>query len=99
MSPLFVTDTVPLYEFNSRSIVQSLPPTVKVNTVELEWLEQAGTMKISLSQRYFQPSRIAFYICYIRDFCGQRFRAVIYIFYFSDRRSLKIENKNNSMKT
>ena len=27
------------------------PFIIKINTVELQWLEQAGTIKISLSQR------------------------------------------------
>ena len=31
-------------------------------------------------------------------FCGQSFRVVIFIFFFSDGLSLKIENENNSKK-
>ena len=33
-----------------------------LNTIELQCLEQAGSMVISASQRQFQPSRVSFYI-------------------------------------
>ena len=58
-------------------------------------------MKIGSGQRYFQPSRFSYYIILNSRVHVHSFRVVIFInfLFFSDRRSLKIENGNNSMKT
>ena len=77
-----------------------------LNTVELLWLEQAGTMKTNSIQRWFQPSRVSIYIhLNSRDPSPIYETSVVSVFVllfsfsiFSDHRSLKIGNENNSIK-
>ena len=70
-------------------------------------LNRAGSMKTGSSERYFQPGRVSFYIYKLnsRDSCpiygASAVRVFLLLFSFSifsdRRRSLKIENENNSM--
>ena len=77
-----------------------------LNTVELLWLEQARTMKTNSIQRWFQPSTVSIYIhLNSRDPSPIYETSVVSVFellfsfsIFSDHRSLKIENENNSIK-
>ena len=60
-------------------------------------------MKISLSQRLFQPSRVSFYLnLNSRDpsliYAVRIFMLLFSFSIFSDCQSLKIENENNSKK-
>ena len=64
-------------------------------------------MKTDSSQRYFQPARVSFHIykLSLRDSSpiygasAVRFFVLLFLFsIFSDRRSLKLDNENNSMK-
>ena len=66
-----------------------------------------GQCKISFSQRYFQPFGASFYININSGapspiYMTSTIRVCVLLFsfsIFSDRRSLKTENENNSMKT
>ena len=66
-----------------------------------------GSMKIGSSQMQFQPARVSFYIYKLnsRDsspmywaFAIRVFMLLVSFSIFSDRRSLKIVNENNSLK-
>ena len=63
----------------------------KLNTVELQWLEQAGSMKISSGQGYFQPSRVGLCIIvpYLRLLQSRVFLLLFSFSILSDCRSLK----------
>ena len=64
------------------------------NTVELQWLEQAGTMKISSSERQFQPSMVSFYInLNSRDPSPKNMTSVVSVFVLLQHRSLKQKMK------
>ena len=91
----------------TKSSIQKISQITITYTVEPQWLIQAGTIKISSSQRYFQPSRVSFNInlnsrvpSSIYETSAVRVSVLLFSFsIFSDWQSLKIENQNNSMKT
>ena len=72
------------------------------SVLERQWLEQAGDIKISSSQRLFRPSLASFSINLSSTDSSPIYKFSYCYFHLSmfiDRRSLKIYNENNSMKT